>query len=47
MKESFLVMVGMVAGMGLYATLENVKINKKALKKEMNTIIDDAANMFN
>jgi hypothetical protein len=47
MKNSFMMMVGAAAGIGLYVGLNNMSKNKKQIKQKMNDFIDDTAEMFN
>ena len=50
MKNSFYMMLGAAAGIGLYVGInnmsENMYKNKKRIKQKMNNIIDDTADMF-
>lgn len=46
MKNSLLMMVGAAAGISLYVGACNMKKNKTYIKNKMNTLIDDAADMF-
>ena len=51
MKNSFYMMLGAAAGIGLYVgysnMAKNVCKNKKKIKQKMNDLIDDTADMFN
>lgn len=46
MKNSLIMMVGAAAGIGLYMGMENLTKNKKVIKKKINTIIDDTADLI-
>ena len=41
-----MMMLGAIAGIGLYIGMTNMSKNKNKLKKQMNDIIDDTAEMF-
>lgn len=47
MKNTFMMMVGAAAGIGMYVGMKKVKQNKSVIKKKINTIIDDTADMMN
>lgn len=46
MKNSLIMIVGAAAGIGLYMGMENLTKNKKVIKKKINTIIDDTADLI-
>ena len=47
MKDSFLMMLGAAAGIGLYIGIDNMSKNKRKIKQKVNALIDDTADMFN
>lgn len=51
MKNTFLMMLGAAAGIGLYVGAcnmsNNINKNRKNIKKKVNSLIDDTADMFN
>lgn len=46
MKNSFFMMLGAAAGIGLYIGIDNMSKNKKRIKQKLNHLIDDTADMF-
>ena len=46
MKDKFMMMMGAVAGIGVYMGLTKMSKNKNKIKAKVNTIIDDTADMF-
>ena len=46
MKNTMMMMVGAAAGIGLYIGVENLTKNKKVIKRKLNTIIDDTADLI-
>ena len=41
-----MMIVGAAAGIGLYIGVENLTKNKKVIKRKLNTIIDDTADLI-
>ena len=41
-----MMMVGAAAGLGLYMGVEQMTKNKKVIKRKLNTIIDDTADLI-
>ena len=46
MKNTMMMIVGAAAGIGLYIGMENLTKNKKVIKRKLNTIIDDTADLI-
>ena len=46
MKNTMMMIVGAAAGIGLYIGVENLTKNKKVIKRKLNTIIDDTADLI-
>ncbi len=46
MKNTMMMMVGAAAGIGLYMGVEQMTKNKKVIKRKLNTIIDDTADLI-
>ena len=47
MKDTLLMMIGAAAGISIYIGACNMKKNKACIKKKMNSLIDEASDMFN
>ncbi len=47
MKDSLLLMIGAAAGIGLYTCVSDLMKDKKSLKRKMNHLVDDAADLMN
>ena len=46
MKNTMMMMVGAAAGIVLYMGVEQMTKNKKVIKRKLNTIIDDTADLI-
>ena len=46
MKNTMMMMVGAAAGIGIYMGVEKMTKNKKVIKRKLNTIIDDTADLI-
>ena len=46
MKNTMMMMVGAAAGIGIYMSVEKMTKNKKVIKRQLNTIIDDTADLI-
>lgn len=46
MKNTMMMMVGTAAGIGIYMGVEKMTKNKKVIKRKLNTIIDDTADLI-
>ena len=46
MKNTMMMMVGAAAGIGIYMGVEMMTKNKKVIKRKLNTIIDDTADLI-
>lgn len=46
MKNTMMMMVGAAAGIGIYMGVEKMTKNKKFIKRKLNTIIDDTADLI-
>ena len=46
-KDTLLMMIGAAAGISIYIGACNMKKNKACIKKKMNSLIDEASDMFN
>lgn len=47
LKDSLLMMIGAATGIGLYIGLNDLMKDRKSLKKKMNHLVDDAADLMN
>ena len=46
MKNTMMMMIGAAAGIGLYMGVEQMTKNKKVIKRKLNSIIDDTADLI-
>lgn len=46
MKSKIMMVLGAAAGVGMYMGISKLSQNRNKLKRRVNTIIDDAADMF-
>lgn len=47
MKNTLMMMIGAASGIGLYMGMETMIKNKKKVKRKINNLIDDTADLMN
>lgn len=47
MRNTFMLAVGIAAGMGAMMGIQKISENKQCVKKTLNDLVDDTADMFN
>lgn len=47
MKNTLMMVVGAASGIGLYIGIETMVKNKKKVKRKINNLIDDTADLMN